>query len=191
MAHGPTYIVQYRRRREKKTDYKNRLNLLKSGRDRLIIRRSNKHVNVQVIRYMPDGDLVIASAHSAELSKFGWGFGCSNIPSAYLTGFLCGVRAIQKSAGSAIVDTGLQFNFKGGNLFAAVKGAIDSGMEIPCDESVFPNEARIKGEHIAGYAQTLGENYGNNFSGYEKKGLDAKNIQEIFEQVKSKIQENI
>ena len=38
-----------RRRREAKTDYKSRLNLLKSGLPRLVIRKTNKFVTGQII----------------------------------------------------------------------------------------------------------------------------------------------
>ena len=44
MATGPRYAVKFRRRREGKTDYKKRLNLLKSELPRFIVRISNKYI---------------------------------------------------------------------------------------------------------------------------------------------------
>ncbi|MGM0388528.1 MAG: 50S ribosomal protein L18, partial [Natrinema limicola] len=42
MATGPRYKVPMRRRREVRTDYHQRLRLLKSGKPRLVARKSNK-----------------------------------------------------------------------------------------------------------------------------------------------------
>lgn len=150
MAKGPTYVVHYRRKRKKKTDYKKRLGLLKSGLPRLVVRKSNKHVIVQLVKYESEGDKVTASAHSKDLKKFGWKYSTSNLPAAYLTGLLCGKRALNKTK-DAILDLGKQSLTKGSGIYAALKGAIDAGMNIPADESVFPPEARVSGEHIAAH----------------------------------------
>jgi len=45
MATGPRYKVPMRRRREVRTDYHQRLRLLKSGKPRLVARKSNKHTS--------------------------------------------------------------------------------------------------------------------------------------------------
>jgi len=153
MATGPTYVIQYRRKRKGVTDYKKRLNILKSKKDRLVVRSSNKHTLVQLIRYNPDGDMVIASAHSSELKKFGWNHNTSNTPTAYLTGLLGGLRAKSKDIRTAILDNGLLTSVKGNGIYSALKGAVDSGLEIQHDESVFPTESRIRGEHIVNYTK--------------------------------------
>ena len=41
MARKAAYVVPYRRKREGKTDYKGRMNLLKSETTRLVVRPSN------------------------------------------------------------------------------------------------------------------------------------------------------
>ncbi len=145
MAKGSSYVLQYRRKREGKTNYKKRLNLLKSGNLRLVVRSTNKHVRVQLVEYTPNGDKVIIQTHSSMLKKYGWKNSTSNIPAAYLTGLLCGVA----SAGSdAVVDSGLKDLVGGSMIYAAVNGAIDGGLNIPCSSKILPEAARIKGEHI-------------------------------------------
>ncbi len=141
-------MVQYRRRREGKTDYKKRFSLLKSRKPRLVVRKSNKNMNTQVIAYGLNGDNVIASANSRELEGYGWGRAKSNIPSAYLTGYMCGRKAMVKKIKSAVVDLGLQPVTKSSRLFATVKGAIDAGLDIKADEDIFEDNNRLMGEHI-------------------------------------------
>ena len=64
MTSGPTYKVAFKRRREQKTDYKKRLAVLKSKKDRVVLRVTNTLVRAQLIRYNKDGDKTIASADS-------------------------------------------------------------------------------------------------------------------------------
>lgn len=150
MARGPEFH-EYRRKRSGRTDYSRRLKLLKSGKHRLVIRKSNRHIIAQIIDYNENGDIVIASAHSSELEKFGWTFSTSNTPAAYLTGLLCGFRGYSKGIKDAILDIGLNPSVRGSKICGAFKGAIDSGLEIPHDGAIFPDENRIRGEHIASY----------------------------------------
>jgi len=49
-------------------------------------------------------------------------------------------------AGKDIVDLGLGKSLSGSVQYAAVKGAIDSGLNIPCSEEVLPNESRLYSE---------------------------------------------
>ena len=100
-----TYKVQFKRRHNGKTNYKKRLALVKSGKPRLVVRKTNNRIIVQVITYERPGDKVITSATSVQLKKYGWA-GNKNIPSAYLTGLLCGMRAKEAKVQSAILDIG-------------------------------------------------------------------------------------
>lgn len=160
MAKGAKYVVQYRRRRSGKTSYKRRLNLLKSGNSRIVARFSNKHAIAQVIDYKPDGDIVVASAHSSELKKFGWKFNTGNLPAAYLTGLLCGLKVLKKGKKGAVLDTGLMPPIIGSKIYAALKGAVDSGLDISHDPKIFPSDERIRGEHIAKYKDNdISENF--------------------------------
>ncbi|RLF08815.1 MAG: 50S ribosomal protein L18, partial [Thermoprotei archaeon] len=139
MAKGPTYKVPLRRRREGKTDYRLRKKLILSGLPRLVVRGSLKHFTVQVTKAEINGDRVLASAHTKQLVRdFGWRGACGNIPAAYLTGLLAGLRAVNNGIKKAVLDIGLFSPIKGSRVFAALKGAIDAGMEIPCSEEVLP-----------------------------------------------------
>lgn len=141
--------VPYRRKREDKTDYRTRLKMLQSGRLRLVLRRSLKNFNIQVIQYKTEGDQVVAEANSKELEKLGWTHAKGNIPAAYLTGYLLGRKCQNKGLKDFIVDIGMQKSTRGSRLYAAVKGFTDSGIEVNCDEKMFPSDDRIKGEHIS------------------------------------------
>jgi len=174
MAKGPTYVVQFRRRRQKKTDYKRRLNLLKSGKLRLVVRPSNKHTIVQLIRYEMEGDRVLVSAHSKELAGLGWKHATGNIPSSYLTGLLCGIKSVKQGIDGAVLDLGLLAYVKGGRIFAALKGVVDAGVSVPADEVVFPPDERLTGEHIAGHVKRSA-NINKDFESVKAKILKTKN----------------
>jgi len=79
-----------------------------------------------VIEAKPDGDRVLASAHSSELKEFGWKGSCGNIPAAYLTGLLAGRRAKAGGISEAILDIGLYARGPGSRIFAAAKGALNA-----------------------------------------------------------------
>lgn len=140
--------VAYRRKREEKTDYKNRLVLLKSGKLRLVIRKSLKNVTAQFVEYSPSGDKILVSAHTNELKKYGWTKSSRNIPAAYLVGLLAGLKAKKKNIKEAILDLGMYKNIKGSILYAALKGALDAGINVPHSKEVLPPEDRIKGLHL-------------------------------------------
>lgn len=148
MADGPSYRVGHRRRREQKTDYDTRLELLKSGRPRAVVRRSNKHCRVQLVGYQPDGDEVMTQASSEDLEEFGWEHHTGNLPAAYLTGYLAGTRALDAGIEEAVVDTGMQNLQEGNRIFAAIKGIRDAGVQVQADESVLPSDERAHGQHI-------------------------------------------
>lgn len=161
--------MPFKRRRLGKTDYKKRLRLLLSKKPRLVIRRSLKYITAQIIEFSQKGDKTIASASSRELKKLGWNFACDNLPAAYLTGLLIGKKALEKGIREAVLDSGLYTSTKGNRIYAAVKGAIDAGLEVPVSEEVFPSEDRIKGLHIANYLEKF------------------KSLPEKFEEIKKRI----
>jgi len=154
MADGPGYKVPHRRRREQKTDYANRLRLLKSGKPRAVIRLSNNHTTVQLVEYQRKGDETVAAAKSSHLTEYGWEHHTGNMPAAYLTGFLAGRRALEDGVNKAVIDIGLQNNQHGTRLYAALKGVVDAGIDTSVNEEVFPAEGRIRGEHIDDYRDT-------------------------------------
>jgi len=93
---GPRYKMPFKRRYEKKTNYKKRLGLLLSEKPRLVVRKFLRHTKAQIIKYEPKGDKTVVSANTQELEKLGWKYSTSNIPAAYLTGLLIGQRAKKK-----------------------------------------------------------------------------------------------
>ena len=152
MATGPRYRVPLRRRREVRTDYHQRLRLLKSDKPRLVARTSNQHVTAQLVTTGHDGDETIAGAHSSDLAEYGWEAPTGNLPAAYLTGLLAGTRALEAGIEEAVLDIGLNTATPGNKVFAVQEGAIDAGLEIPHNEAVFAEWERTRGEHIAAYA---------------------------------------
>ncbi len=185
MARSARYRVPFRRKRIGKTDYRKRLRFLLSKTPRLAVRKSLKNIRVQLIEYSPSGDRVVASAHSNELRKYGWLGSTSNTCAAYLVGLLCAKKALQKKYSQAILDIGFHAPTKGAKIFAALRGALDGGLEIPHREDLIPEEARIKGEHVAAYAKLVDKN--KQFSKYIESNLDPEGLPDHFEEVKKRI----
>ncbi|MDI6904983.1 MAG: 50S ribosomal protein L18 [Candidatus Bathyarchaeia archaeon] len=191
MAKGPRYCVPFRRRREGKTDYRARKALVLSGKPRLVVRGSLKNMIAQIIVAKPHGDEAILSAHGGELAKkYGWKAPRGSLPAAYLTGLLCGLKAKAEGVKEAILDTGLHSPTKGARVFAVLKGVLDAGVNVPHSEEKLPDEKRIKGEHIAEYAQSLASNseeYQARFSKYLEQKLSPEKLPKHFEQIKKSI----
>lgn len=190
MAHGSRYKVAFRRRREGKTDYGARFKLIELDKARMVARITNNHIITQIIKVAPEGDQTIISAHSNELKKTGWLGSTKNISAAYLTGFLCGKKALEEGIEEAVLDIGLKSPTKGTKVFAVLKGAVDAGLNIPHGEVVLPDEERIRGEHIAQYAESLSEDEVNTkFSKYIQNGLSPEDLPDHFDKIKQKISE--
>ena len=189
MARGSTYRVPPRRRREGKTDYQARKALVLSGRPRLVARNTGKNVVAQIIVAKPHGDEVSVTAHSRELRKYGWKAPTGNIPAAYLTGLLCGLKAKDAGVEGAILDIGLIAPTKGAKIFAVLSGVLDAGVDVPHDETKMVAE-RIAGKHIAAYGKSLqgaAEVYSAKFSKYTAQKLSPEKLPEHMEKVKADI----
>jgi len=146
--HGPHFRVPFRRRREGRTDYRRRSKLLRSTKPRAVVRKTLQQTIVQIVEAAPAGDAILAAATSRELIKRGWTGGTGNLPAAYLTGYLAGRRAAAKGITEAILDIGLHEPSKGGRLFAALAGLLDSGIAVPHSPDILPSKDRIRGAHI-------------------------------------------
>ncbi len=180
--------IQFRRKREGKTNYKKRINLLKARKERFVIRRFSGNMVLQLIKYDSVGDKILLTTSTKELQKFGWKFHKGNIPSAYLAGYLCGTKAKKMKIKEAILDIGLHKSQKGGRIFAAAKGAIDAGLNINCSEEVFPKEDRIKGTHIQTYHKKMEEEKeSKQFSNYKKSKIITEDIGKMIESIKQNI----
>lgn len=180
------YTLSYRRKREGKTNYNARLKLLSSKKVRIVVRKSLRSIQMQIIEYCHNGDVVKVSAHSRELVKLGWKGGAGNTPSAYLTGLLLGKKALKAGIKDCIVDIGLQASVKGSVLYAAIKGVIDAGVTVPFSDGIAPDESRIRGEHIATWAATR-KGDKKEFVQYTKNSLNPEELPSHFDQIKQTI----
>jgi len=93
------FQVQYRRRREAKTDYYARKRLIiqdknkyKTPKYRLVVRVTNRDIITQIIAADLTHDVVIAAAYSHELPRYGIKLGLTNYAAAYATGLLLARR---------------------------------------------------------------------------------------------------
>jgi len=178
-------VILYRRKREGRTNYKKRLLLLQSKKPRLIIRKTNKQIILQIAEYSPGGDKILCGISSAFLRKIGWKYSCNSLPACYLAGLALGKKAAAKGIKEAIVDVGLQTPVAGSRIYAAVKGVIDAGMKVPASEEVFPSEDRLSGKNITAFFASNKDN--SQFANYKKQNLDAKKLAQDFETYKKKI----
>lgn len=97
------FQVKFRRRREGKTDYRQRKRLCaqdknkyQSPKYRLVVRFTNTKVICQIAYATVDGDRVMCQAESTELARYGLKVGLKNYAAAYCTGLLVARRLLQK-----------------------------------------------------------------------------------------------
>lgn len=188
---GKNYTVKVKRKREQKTDYKSRLKLVASRKSRFVVRRMINNILVQIVDFQENGDKTLASANSKELVKFGWKAHRGNIPAAYLTGFLAGLKAKKKGVKESVLDIGLASAVKGSSVFSALKGGLDAGLKIPCGEERLPSQDAISGKLVENYAKALlnedKQRYDKQFSKILKSGVKPEELSKHFEEVKKKI----
>ena len=196
MAKGPKYRVAFRRRREGKTNFSRRLKLIKSRRNRLVIRCTLKHISVQVSESQIKGDKTLVYAYSKQLIKeFGWLQSTSNLPAAYLTGYLAGLRAKKINIEDAILDVGILVHNE--RVKAAFLGFLEAGIEVPHDSEWFSEalKERINGSHIQNYAQTLQkedkDKYRKLFAAVLKNKGDPTKITDDFNKTKQSIEKKV
>lgn len=143
--------IDKKRRIENKTDYRKRIVLLKGSSPRLVIRKTNKYLILQIIKSVHAQDSVLYSVSTKELLKLGWPLDKSgslkSLTASYLGGFLIGSKAKDLKE-RLILDTGLIPSTKGSRIYAAVKGVADSGREINYNEEVIPSKERIEGDKV-------------------------------------------
>ncbi|MDO5835929.1 MAG: 50S ribosomal protein L18 [Methanobacterium sp.] len=187
MAQGSRYKVAFKRRREGKTDYGARLKLIGLDKHRLVVRVTGNHTIAQIIDVQMEGDETLVSAHSQEIKNMGWLASGKNTSAAYLTGYLCGKKAIKEGIEGAVLDMGLTTSIKGSRIYAVLKGAIDAGLDVPHNDVILPSEDRITGEHIAQYAQSLEKaEMEKKFSQYIQRGLNPQELPDHFQSIKEK-----
>lgn len=142
--------TQKRRRKENKTDYKNRLNLLKSGLKRIVVRQTNKYFLIQLVESFEAKDKVIVSVSSRDLLKEGFNKkyigSLKSIPAGYSTALLFSNK-INKNE-NYIIDIGMARNIYGNRNSAVIKGLVDGQVKINVDKKVFPTNERLEGNHL-------------------------------------------
>lgn len=102
-AYSKRYQVKFRRRREGRTDYRQRHKLITQDKNkygspkyRFVVRITNRYVIAQIIYSEIDGDKVMCHASSKELEKHGLSVGLKNYAAAYATGLLLARRLLKK-----------------------------------------------------------------------------------------------
>jgi len=151
LATGPRYKVPFRRRREGKTNYHVRYKLILSKRPRVVVRKTNSGTTLQLVTAEQTGDKTLLTVTSKELKNFGYTSSTSNLPAAYLTGLLFGKKMLALGKNDGIADIGLHASTRGNRIYAAIKGVVDAGVNVPHSPEIFPEDERIRGEHIKKY----------------------------------------
>ncbi len=213
------------------TQDKNKYN---SPKYRFVVRFTNRDVICQVVYATLAGDVCIASAYSHELPKYGMKAGLKNYAATYATGLLCARRLLTKygladayegktddlgedyhveqEEGEArpfkcFLDTGLVRTSTGARVFAALKGAVDGGLDIPHNEKRFAGydlqdkshdpdtlERYIKGGVVAEYAEEMQEEepekYEQHFSKYLEEDFDPTELEDAMEDVLDAIRDD-
>jgi len=140
--------IDKKRRLQSKTNYTKRLILLKSKNLRLVVRKTNKYLIVQIVESKHAQDSVKYSVNTKELLKHGWPEdkkgSLKSLSASYLGGLLLGKKAKGLNE-RVILDTGLIPNTKGSKVYAVVKGVADAGIDINYGKDVIPSEERIIG----------------------------------------------
>lgn len=151
MATGPRFRVPFRRRREGRTNYHVRYKLILSRKPRVVVRKSNAGTTLQLVVAELKGDKTLLTVNSRELSDFGCTFSKGNLPAAYLAGLLFGKKMLALGVDEGIADIGLHASTRGNRIYAAIKGVVDAGVNVPHSPEIFPDEGRISGQHIKDY----------------------------------------
>ena len=175
-----SFQVKRRRRREGKTDYQHRFNMLRQDelKSRLVVRFTNTKCIVAIVKAYLTGDRIVAYAHSTELKKYGVDFGLNStfahtpqdssaltengLDEIYQAKTEVGEYAVkdvedvedEAKAYKVFLDIGLARSSKGAKMFIAMKSASDAGLQIPHSEVKF-------------------------FGYTEEKGLDAKLLRDL------------
>jgi large subunit ribosomal protein L18 len=187
------YVSRYRRKRERKTDYRRRLKLLLSGFPRLVVRQSNKYISAQIVIYENNGDRTVAEFSSKNLVKFGWKGDEDNIAAAFLTGLALAKLARESgfSADRLVPDLGMHSPHKGGKLFALLMGASEGGLPITVGEEALLDESMLRMEQLAKYASELKNKdqkvYAQRFSRYLERGLEPEKLPAHFDEIRKNL----
>jgi len=121
------------------------LYLLKSGKPRVIFRKTNRYLLAQIVVSEIAQDKVLVNVTTKDLIKYGWPEKLSgslkSLPAAYLMGYLLVKKS--KNIKEGVLDIGLLTHVPKSRIYAFVKGLKDAGFDIPCNDDVLPTEDLI------------------------------------------------
>jgi large subunit ribosomal protein L5e len=205
-------------------------NKYNSPKYRLVVRFTNTDIICQIVYATIDHDVVLAAAYSHELPRYGIPVGLTNYAAAYATGLLIARRVLKKlglaekyvgveATGNeyhvesleygprpfrVILDVGLARTTTGARVFAAMKGAVDGGLNIPHkvkrlagydteNDKFDPAKLRkyIFGGHVADYMRKLQKEdparYKRQFSRYIANKIDAGSLEGMYKKAHAAI----
>jgi len=201
---------------------------------RVVVRFTQKDIICQIVSAEMSGDRVHTVAYAHELPRYGVKYGLTNYAAAYCTGLLLARRHLKKLkldgiyAGQekctgemytvepidgkakpfrCVLDVGLARTTTGAKVFAAMKGAVDGGLDIPHSETRFygydreaskydaeAHRKRIVGGGVAEYMRSLKdedeEAYKRQFSRFVKDGITADKLEGIYQSAHAAIRKN-
>jgi len=201
-------------------------NKYNSPKYRLVVRTTNSNIICQIAYATLNCDVIMAAAYSSELKqpRYGVKVGTKNYAAAYSTGLLVARRVLtkinlanqyvgqQKPDGKyfmvaeqegerrpfyVLLDTGLHNTSTGAKIFAALKGAVDGGLEIPHNMKRFAGynsetdkfdasilRKHIFGVHVADYMRLLQnenpEKYQKQFAEYIKAQVGPDDVEPMW-----------
>ncbi|GIY33521.1 60S ribosomal protein L5 [Caerostris extrusa] len=177
------FQVKFRRRKEGRTDYYARAKLVVQDKNkhntpkyRMVVRKTNKDIITQIAYARVEGDVIVTSAYSHELKRYGIKAGLTNYSAAYFIkklrmdtiydgvtnadgdDFIIENVRGKPGAFRCYLDVGLARTTTGARVFGAMKGAVDGGLDIPHSNKRFPGydaetkqfDADIHRRHIYG-----------------------------------------
>jgi large subunit ribosomal protein L18 len=104
-----------------------------------------------LVTYAVEGDKVALNVTGNDLvKKFSWPDNMSkkSVPASYLVGYALGKAALAAGHEDAVLDIGLAASTRGGRVFAALRGMVEAGLNVPHSEEILPDDDRINGAHI-------------------------------------------
>ncbi len=183
-----TKNIGFRRRRRALTNYKHRLALVKSPLDRIAVRKTNRRIIAEVIKYEEHGDRVLKYVDSSGLTEYKWP-PRSNRLTAYLTGLLLAKRLAKdgKSNAEYILDIGLSSPVKDSIPFMFAKGCTDGGLKLKSNVAIDEKLFGLSGEYAKTLKQENSSLYEKQFGKYLKDGVQPDMLASLFKEAKERI----
>lgn len=193
---------------------------------RFVVRITNKDIVCQIFSADMTHDHCLAAAYSHELKRYGVTLGLTNWSAAYATGLLLARRVNDKlkldyvgqeevdgedfnveadpegkRPFKAFLDVGLARTSTGANIWGALKGACDGGLDIPHNDRRFPGTSKSGKDynadpdvvkkyifcgHVAEYMETLEEDdeeaFKKQFARFIEAGIGSGDLEGIYQE---------